>query len=274
MVRRRTIIGISFSIILVLAIGLAAGFWETPARIYSGAARPMASASVALPSVIIAGLGDGINPCAFTVLLLFVAAIFAMYRGVESANRAIRTRLLIYGGAFILAIFVTYLTLGTGLLKASAVLTQNHVGARVGALAAVFLGLWMVKDFFVPSWGPRLGAPAVVGDLVHNWGQRATLTSMFGVGILVGLCTVPCSGAVYMAVLSMLALQQSFVQSYLYLILYNIMFVVPLVAILAAASARPTMNRLAHWNLHHREWVRLALGGGTVLMGLGILATV
>jgi len=41
-----------------------------------------------------------------------------------------------------------------------------------------------------------------------------------------------------------------------------------------AASARPTLNRLAHWNLHHKEWVRLALGSGVVAMGLVILATV
>jgi hypothetical protein len=37
---------------------------------------------------------------------------------------------------------------------------------------------------------------------------------------------------------------------------------------------RPTLNRLAHWNLHHKEWVRLALGGGVIIMGLIILATV
>ena len=24
--------------------------------------------------------------------------------------------------------------------------------------------------------------------------------------------------------------------------------------------SRPRLNRLAHWNLHHEEWVRLALG--------------
>ena len=48
----------------------------------------------------------------------------------------------------------------------------------------------------------------------------------------------------------------------------------PLLAILAAAAARPALNRLAHWNLHHREWVRLAPGGGMVVMWRVILATV
>jgi len=61
---------------------------------------------------------------------------------------------------------------------------------------------------------------------------------------------------------------------YAYLILYNVIFIMPLVVILILASARPTLNRLAHWNLHHKEWVRLALGSGVVMMGLIILATV
>ncbi|MEO6062448.1 MAG: hypothetical protein ABIQ99_10960 [Thermoflexales bacterium] len=44
--------------------------------------------------------------------------------------------------------------------------------------------------------------------------------------------------------------------------------------ILIAASARPTLNLLAHWNLRHKDSVRLVMGGGVVVMGLVILATV
>ena len=61
---------------------------------------------------------------------------------------------------------------------------------------------------------------------------------------------------------------------YSYLLLYNIVFILPLVVILIAASARPTLNRLAHWNLHHKQWVQQALGSGVVAMELLVLATV
>jgi cytochrome c biogenesis protein CcdA len=88
------------------------------------------------------------------------------------------------------------------------------------------------------------------------------------------LCTVPCSGAVYLAVLSLLALQPTALLGYSYLVLYNVVFILPLVGILLLASARPTLNRLAHWNLHHKQWVKLALGGGVVAMGLLMLAVV
>jgi cytochrome c-type biogenesis protein len=85
---------------------------------------------------------------------------------------------------------------------------------------------------------------------------------------------VPCSGAVYLGVLSLLALQPSALLGYGYLLLYNLVFVLPLVVLLITASARPTLRHLAHWNLHHKEWVRLSLGGGVAVMGLLLLATV
>lgn len=278
MTRGRAILAASLALALVAAIGLGARVVEAPLLRFHDA--PLSSAAVALPTILLAGLADGINPCAFTLLLLFVATIASLYRGPQGASlerralRDMRARMLLYGGAFILAIFTTYLALGTGLLQTSTALTQNHLGARLAALLSLFLGLWMVKDYFAPGWGPRLGAPPVVGKLVHSWGQQTSLSAMLGLGVLVGLCTVPCSGAVYLAVVSMLALQQGFAQSYLYLVLYNVMFVTPLVAILAAATARPTLNRMAHWNLHHREGVRLALGASVVALGLVILATV
>ena len=270
--RWRALTAALLPVILVVAIGVAAGVWRTPVRSWPDAHALLTSTSVTLPTVLAAGLADGINPCAFTVLLLFVAAVTATYR--DAGGPEARARLLGLGGVFIAAIFATYLALGVGLLRASTLLTQGHVGARLGALAAVFLGLWMLKDALVPGWGPQLRAPAAMADLVRVWGQRATLAGMAGLGVLVGLCTVPCSGAVYLAVVSLLALQERFIRAYGYLVLYNVMFVLPLLAILAAASARPTLNRLARWNLHHRERVRLALGGGVVALGLAVLATV
>ena len=275
MVSRRTLVAISLSLVLVFAVGLAAGLWNTPARLYSGFSMPVTAGSFTLATVLVAGLADGINPCAFTLLLLFAAAIASMWKDAGEVGRlALRTRIILYGGAFIFAIFLTYLFLGTGLLQASTALSQDHIGPRLGALVSVFLGLWMIKDYLVPEWGPRLAAPAVMGKFVQTWGRRATLAAMFGLGVLVGLCTVPCSGAIYLAVVSMLALQENFVEAYLYLLLYNVMFVVPLIGLLLAASARPTLNRLGRWNLHHRGHVRLGLGGGVVALGLVILATV
>ncbi len=230
--------------------------------------------AITLPTVLLAALVDGINPCAFTVLLLFITALLATLPAGPQDVRAARFRLLGMGSIYIGAIFLTYLALGVGVLQSIDAFTREHLPARLGALLAVLFGLWMIKDFFLPDVGWRLQAPSKVSQMAHRSARLATVPAMVVGGFLIGLCTVPCSGAVYLGVLSLLALQPTAMLGYAYLVLYNLVFIAPLLAILAAASARPALNRLAHWNLHHKEWVRLALGSGVVVMGLLILATV
>jgi cytochrome c biogenesis protein CcdA len=264
---------VTLSTLLIVAIGAMAltGFWHPNAP---AEAMRMYLPKITLPTVIVAAAVDGINPCAFTVLLLFITAMLATIQAGEQNLRAIRTRILSMGGIYIAAVFLTYLGLGVGLLKSLDFFTREHLPARFGALAAILFGLWMLKDFFLPDLGWRLQAPSQVGTMARQMAKKATVPALILGGFLIGLCTVPCSGAVYLGVLSLLALQPSALLGFSYLVLYNLIFVLPLVVILIAASARPTLNRLAHWNLHHKEWVRLALGGGVVMMGLIILATV
>src|SRR3990170_2951088 len=264
---------ITLSTLTVVALGAIAltGLWHPNAPTE---AMQMYLPKITLPTVIIAAAVDGINPCAFTVLLLFITSMLATLQAGGQSINTIRARLLGQGGIYIAAVFLTYLALGIGLLKTLDFFTREHLPARIGALAAILFGLWMLKDFFLPDMGWRLQAPSQIGTMAQDMAKKATVPTLIVGGFLIGLCTVPCSGAVYLGVISLLALQPSALLGYSYLVLYNLIFVLPLVVILIAASARPTLNRLAHWNLHHKEWVRLALGGGVVVMGLLILATV
>lgn len=269
--RLRTIAVVS--VLTTLALGAIAltGLWHPNApqeamRVYLP--------RITLPAVVSAGIIDGINPCAFTVLLLFITALTSTVQAGERDVRRLRARILGLGGIYIAAVFLTYLSLGVGLLASLDLFTRQHLPARLGALLAVLFGLWMLKDYFLPELGWRLQAPARVGAIARQAAKQATLPALIVGGFLIGLCTVPCSGAVYLGVLSLLALQPTAMLGYAYLVLYNLVFILPLAVVLIAASSRPTLNRLAHWNLHHKESVRLALGSLVVSMGLLILATV
>jgi cytochrome c-type biogenesis protein len=270
-VRLRNLTVISTLTIVALGAVALAGFWHPNAP---AEAMQMYLPQVTLPAVIVGGIVDGINPCAFTVLLLFITALTSSLGAGEQNVRALRARWLGMGSIYIAAVFLTYLGLGIGLLKSLDFFTRQHLPARFAALLAVLFGLWMLKDYFLPEMGWRLQAPGRIGVIARQMGKKATLPALITGGFLIGLCTAPCSGAVYLGVLSLLALQPTALLGYAYLILYNVVFILPLVAILIAASARPTLNRIAHWNLHHKESVRLVLGGGVVVMGLLILATV
>lgn len=270
-IRPRSIMILSLLTVAALGAVALAGWWHPNAPDTS---MQTYLPQLTLPTLIVAGLVDGINPCAFTVLLLFITTLTATLKAGNQNVSALRGRLVGTGSIYIAAVFLTYLALGIGLLSSFSFLTQQHLPARIAALIAVLLGLWMLKDYFLPETGGRLQAPARLGSLAHQMGKKATIPALILGGFLIGLCTVPCSGAVYLAVLSLLALQPTALLGYLYLVIYNVIFILPLVAVLFAAASRPTLNRIAHWNLHHKEWVRLALGSGVVGMGLLILATV
>lgn len=261
------------SILSVVALGAVAlaGFWHPNGM--AGATQAYLP-KVTLPTVIAAGAVDGINPCAFTVLLLFITAMTTTLQVGEQNVRNLRARLVGMGSIYIAAVFLTYLALGVGILSSLDFFTQKHAPARFAALLAILFGLWRVKDYFLPDTGWRLQAPPQVGGVVRRMAKKATLPALVAGGFLIGLCTVPCSGAVYLGVLSLLALRPTALQGYAYLVLYNLVFVLPLVAILVAASRRPTLNQLARWNLHHKASMHLILGGGVVVMGLLILLTV
>lgn len=265
---------VAFSVIAIGFMGLAvlAGFGAPHAP--SAAAASLLPA-VTLGTVIAAGLVDGFNPCAFTVLLLFMTALLTTAQARYPENAAsLRTRVIGLGSIYIASVFLTYLALGVGLLSTAAIFTQRHLPARLGAVTAIGLGLWMLKDYFIPEMSFRLEAPAVVSRWVKASARHATVPALIAGGVVIGLCTLPCSGAVYLAVLSLLAVQAAALPAFGYLVLYNGLFVLPLIAILLLASGRPTLNRLAHWNLHHKERVRLCIGTGVVAMGFAILATI
>jgi cytochrome c biogenesis protein CcdA len=101
---------------------------------------------------------------------------------------------------------------------------------------------------------------------------RATFfPAVFVTGVLVGLCTVPCTGGIYLGVLALLSAQGSAANGLGLLILYNVMFVLPLVAILALVTSRATYRGVARWHLRTKSLVKVVLGVVMLVLGLATL---
>ena len=73
---------------------------------------------------------------------------------------------------------------------------------------------------------------------ISDWAHKATVPSAIVVGILVALFEFPCSGAPYVAILSLLSVKQSFIGGVFYLLIYNLVFVAPLILIFLLSSNR------------------------------------
>ncbi len=235
----------------------------------------MTGVDLNIATVVLAGLVDGINPCAIAVLLVFVSATLLAVGATMEGSLGDRRRALFKGGAaYVAGMFITYLLIGLGLMGFAGVLRQDHIGTKLFAVVAIGWSVLALQEALLPELGERLRMPPMFHSRAQAWVQRATLPGLFVAGALIGLCTVPCSGSVYLAVLALISSRADIGQALGYLVVYNLAFVVPLIALLAASATPAAMRTLARWQLHNRASLKLALGLVTALVSLAALAVV
>ncbi len=212
-----------------------------------------------LPAVVGTGLLDSVNPCAFAVILLLLAFLFTL--------RQSRGRILQLGFVYIGMIFLVYYAIGLGILRAVRLSNDPHFVARAGAWVLMGLGAINLIEFFFPKFPIKLHMPKIAGARTNELIKRATVPATIGAGLLVGLCTFPCSGGIYVSIITLLNAKTTLGWGLAYLGLYNIMFVLPLVAILLAAGNRKTAKAWARWERENSLKIRLWYG--LIMVGLG-----
>lgn len=225
---------------------------------------------------LVAGFADGINPCAIATLLLFVGALLTAAEAATRRGdaRQARTTMWLVAGSYIAGIFLLYFALGAGFLEVASlrVFGNTHVFTRLAGLFAVILGLVMVVEVVFPGSGIRLAMPAPLHGVARRWGRRTSIGAAFVGGVLIGTCTIPCGGAMYLAVAALLSTIASKSYAYGLLTSYNLAFVLPLLLLVGLGGSRPVLQRLSRLHLRGRSHVKLALGVFVALVGLFALA--
>jgi cytochrome c biogenesis protein CcdA len=216
-----------------------------------------------LPTVLISGFLDGLNPCAFAVLLLFIAFLFSIKRG--------KADVLKMGIIYISAIYLAYLLIGFGILKAVMFSNAPHFMAKLGSWLVIILGLINIINHFAPKFPIKLGIPHVSKDAIQTWMRKATLPAAFVMGFLVGLCTFPCSGGIYVAIIGLLALKTTYWVGVGYMLVYNLMFIAPLIILLALSSNPYTLIKMGEWQKKHRKAEKLIMGLTMIALGVIII---
>ncbi len=255
----------------LLAVGLAAS-----AYVIAVPFEAAAFGGLTVPTVLAAGVADGFNPCAFALLVLFATYTLTLVNSVTSDGTPTldaRRRLLAAGSLYVGAVWVTYFIIGLGLLSFLGWLGQDHLVTRVAVVLALVMALWMLKDVFLPGWGPSMMAPAGTHGRMHKAIERGGLAGMLIAGVLVGICTVPCSGAIYLAIVTVLNASGGGPTGLALLALYNVAFIVPLLAMLLAVSDRRVLGRLGRWNRSSSPWVKAGLALAVLAMSFGLLVT-
>jgi cytochrome c-type biogenesis protein len=229
-----------------------------------------------VPTVLLSGVADGFNPCAFALLVLFATYTLTLVNSVTSDGSPTleaRRRLLGAGSLYVGAVWVTYFIIGLGLLSFLGWLGRDHLVTRVAVIVALIMALWMLKDVLLPGVGPSMMAPSGTHGRMQRAMERGGLAGMLIAGVLVGICTVPCSGAIYLDIVAVLHASGGGLTGIALLALYNIAFIVPLLALLLAVSDRRVLGRLGRWNRSNSPWIKVGLALAVIAMSFGLMVS-
>lgn len=222
-------------------------------------------------TVFLAGLVDGLNPCALAILVFFIAYLAAGgYKG---------RQILFVGGAFTLGVFLTYLAVGLGLYQVldrlgDALPVAGRWLYGLTALLCLVLAALSFADFLKARQGQVEEMVLRLPDrlkqrarAVVRRGQRmsAYILGALVTGLLISLLELACTGQLYLPtivfVVSVPALRARAVA---YLLLYNLAFILPLGVVFAMTYFGTTSLQLGILLQKHAAAVKL----GTALVFL------
>lgn len=218
---------------------------------------------VSFPLVTIAGLVDGINPCAIGMLLLLLGYLLVFAKK--------QRQVLQLGSLYIISVFFTYLLIGLVFYTFINAFQQSvwfdWVNRVIGGLL-ILGGLIQIKDFFRPDIGPHLRIPSVSKDSLMQLIEKGSVPGVVGLGVLVTALETPCSLPLYVGTATVLAQSGlSPIIVALYFLYYNLLFVLPLIIVLVLVWKGKAVVELSEWKHQAEKWMQLALGILMVLVG-------
>jgi len=219
--------------------------------------------NLTLVGVIFAALIDSINPCAFGVLIFLMISLLKF----GSAKRALR-----YGLIYSFFVFLTYFLAGFGIFKAIQSLSVfSKIIYGVLGVFVLIMALLEFFDYFRTIKGKKsvLKIPTGVKPVIEKVMSNGTLPAIVLAGILVSLFELPCTGGIYLAILTSMAQNSSF--SVFYLFLYNLIFVLPLILITYLVYRGESTQFLHEWTEKNKKWMKLVAGIILILLGWYIL---
>ncbi len=233
-----------------------------------------AGGGLAVLSVLLGGLLDGVNPCAFTTLIFLIASLSLAGRG--------RADVLVIGLLFSLSVFVTYLAVGLGFfaaLRAAAQYAAVSAALRWVLFAALvlFAGLSVYDVFRIRAGRPTdmvLQLPRGLKRRIHDAVRTRVRTAALAggslvLGFLVSIFEFACTGQVYLPTLAYLVRTRESAAALPLLLLYNLGFIAPLLGVFAAAYFGVGSKRLTGFYQKHMAAVKMGLA--VFFAGLAVL---
>ncbi|MGD8244164.1 MAG: cytochrome c biogenesis protein CcdA [Anaerolineae bacterium] len=217
-------------------------------------------------TVVLAGLVDGLNPCAFATLVFFVSYL--------SISGRKGREILAVGAAFTLGVFLAYLGIGLGLYQVLGMLGDllTRLGRWVYGLTAVLcagLAVFSLLDYLKARRGdigdmslnlPHKLRMRINAVIRRGRGAQAYVLGSFVTGLIVSILELACTGQVYLpTIIFVTSIPGLRVRGILYLALYNLLFVVPLIVVFVLAYYGTTSKDLTRFLQRNAATVKLGM---------------
>jgi len=228
-------------------------------------------------AVALAGLGDGINPCAFATILFLVS-----YLGMVGRKR---NEILMAGLSFAFAVFSTYFLVGLGFFRFIKSLSNIDTIADIvfggTAVLCLVFGVLSISDYLKARAGNTSGMalqlPKFLKLRIHQTIRERARTERIiagalAAGFVVSLLELACTGQIYLPTIIFMVGSEGYTsRALLYLLLYNICFIIPLLIVFAVVYlgvSSKTIGRVMETNVGS---VKLVLAAVFFTVG-GLLA--
>lgn len=220
--------------------------------------------------IVIAGLIDGINPCAIGMLILLLGYLLVFAKKPE--------RMVKLGLIYIATIFITYFLIGVAFSQIVYKLLEwplyndvSHVIKWVIVILIWLAALINLKDVFFYGKGFTLGVTKKEVPFLMKLIKKVDWHATILLGVIVTLFELPCSLPLYVGAIAIMTETFSYLGTIGYLLIYNLMFVLPLIIVFAVLVKTHHIFEAKDIQERSNKWMKLSMAIAQILIGIGLL---
>lgn len=217
-----------------------------------------------LTLILLSGMLDGINPCAFSVLLFFIVLLM----GAKSADKE---NLSIYkmGITYIISVYITYVIIGLFFYEVIRMFAISNYITFISLIVMIIIGILNIKEYIYPNSGSIIRMSEKNWIVIKKWMRKSSYPATLVSGIMVAIFEFPCTGGIYVGIITMLNNKLDFWKGVFYLIIYNIMFILPLLIVFfMAVRFQKDSFSLSSWKAVEERRLKLFTGIVFLLLAL------
>ncbi len=223
--------------------------------------------------VFIAGLVDGVNPCAFATIVFFLSFMTLIGRS--------RKEIMITGVTFIAIVFIIYLLIGMFLYRIVGLKFLSSIRYILYYAIAAFafiLGIISIIDAGMIAKGkterillklPRVIKRRMERTIVRESKLRNYIASAVVSAVVVSFLEFSCTGQVYIPTIFFVSGVSGLkFRAIWFLILYNIAFIIPLIILFLLAAFGFSSEKL--YGIMRRRTLLLKIATGVIFIALAV----